>query len=251
MAPHPQPTTAPLFTPAGWQEPSPEPQPGLWASDDIQPTVEAGTAQFEEPQTTQPGDTPPSYFSALRFLATAGSAWLVCEGPEGLVIVDQHAAHERITFERLREAYRTRKPKIQQLLVPEQVEVSARELDLLTENADQLSALGLEVEPFSTTSVTVTAVPSPLGKADPRRLLDEVLAELSALQTPLASAMDRMIARLACHGSVRAGSRLAPEEVEALLQDLDRADLGGHCPHGRPVSLNLTWGEIERRLGRH
>lgn len=249
---HPQPTTSPLFTPDSWQAQSPEPQPGLWSSDEAHSTDVAGAAQLEEPHSAQTADvTTPSYFSALRFLATAGSAWLVCEGPEGLVIIDQHAAHERITFERLREAYRTRKPKIQQLLVPEQVEVSPRELDVLTQNADHLAVLGLEVEPFSTTSVTISAVPSPLDKADPRRLLDEVLAELSALQTPMTSAMDRVIARLACHGSVRAGSRLAPEEVEALLQDLDRAELGGHCPHGRPVSLNLTWGEIERRLGRH
>jgi DNA mismatch repair protein MutL len=249
-APHaPSPATAPLFGPASWSPPTPRQGP----------SYDAGTG--EAPATPLPAAWPPpaeavaaapsaAHFGALRFLAPAGSAWLVCEGPEGLVIIDQHAAHERITFERLRDAYHGRQPKMQQLLVGEQVEVSARELDLLAENEEQLRAIGLEVAPFSTTAVTITAVPAPLGRADPRRLLDEVLAELSELQAPLGGAVDRLLARLACHGSVRAGTRLAREEVEALLHDLDAAKLGGHCPHGRPVSLNLSWAEIERRLGR-
>ncbi len=190
------------------------------------------------------------HFSGLRFIASAGHAWLICEGPDGLVIIDQHAAHERVTFERLREAFRSNTPQVQQMLVPEQAEVSASELDLLEQNDDQLRAIGFEVEPFSTTSVTITAVPSALSRADPRRLLDEVLNELSALQTPLSSAMDRLLARLACHGSIRGGSRIAREEVEALLRELDETQLGGHCPHGRPVSLHLSWTEVERRLGR-
>lgn len=211
---------------------------------------------FDPATTPQPMASPGNqsgiaHFSNLRFLASAGHAWLVCEGPEGLVIIDQHAAHERVTFEKLRDSYRANKPSAQQLLVPEQVEVSARELDLLEQNREQLQAIGFDVEPFSTTTVTISSVPAPLSRADPRRLLDEVLAELSAMQTPLGGAMDRVLARLACHGSIRGGSRIAREEVEALLQELDATHLGGHCPHGRPVSLHLGWGEIERRLGRH
>ena len=253
-APHgapPQPTTAPLFSTGPWPPPQTSPQHDLWpgASDDA--SHADGASPFEAAPPGSEPDQKPQYFSALRFLAAAGSAWLLCEGPEGIVVIDQHAAHERITFERLRVAYRTGVPSVQQLLVPEQIEVSARELDLLEANRDQLSALGFDVEPFSTAAVTVKAVPAPLGAADPRRLVDEVLAELSALQTPLSGAMDRLLACLACHGSVRAGTRLAREEVEALLRDLDEAELGGHCPHGRPVSLNLSWSEIERRLGRH
>lgn len=189
-------------------------------------------------------------YASLRYLGSAGHAWLVCEGPDGLVVIDQHAAHERITFERLRASYNENKPKAQKLLVPEQVEVSAAELDELTERGDELRAIGFEVEPFSTTSVTITAVPAPLSRADPRRLLDEVLGELSGLRAPLADSMDKLLARLACHGSVRGGSRLSREEVEALLQAMDEAEHGGHCPHGRPVSLHLSWAEVERRLGR-
>jgi len=175
---------------------------------------------------------------------------LICEGPDGLVVIDQHAAHERITYERLRASYREEKPRAQQLLVPEMVEVSAQELTELTDRAEDLRSIGFEVEPFSTNTVTITAIPAPLFQADPRRLLDEVLGELSELRAPLADSMDKLLARLACHGSVRAGTRLTREEVEALLRDLDEAELGGHCPHGRPVSLRLTWIELERRMGR-
>jgi DNA mismatch repair protein MutL len=189
-------------------------------------------------------------YGSLRYLGSAGVAWLVCEGPEGLVVVDQHAAHERITFERLRRGYRERRPEAQQLLVPEQAEVSPREMELLSAQGEELSALGFDVAPFGETAVKISAVPAVLSRADPRRLLDEVLAELVALQTPLSGAMDRLLARLACHGSVRAGTRLAPEEVATLLQDLDKAELGGHCPHGRPVAVPVSWVEIERRLGR-
>lgn len=206
---------------------------------------------FSAPSSFSPGGETTGSYEGLRYLSSAGAAWLVCEGPEGLVIIDQHAAHERITFERLQESYSANKPKVQQLLVQEQVEVSPQEQDLLAENAVHLRAIGFEIEPFSTTSVSIAAVPASLSRADPRRLLDEVVTELAALQAPLSGAMDRLLARLACHGSVRGGTRLAREEVEALLADLDAAKLGGHCPHGRPVSLNLSWYEIERRLGRH
>lgn len=247
----PPPATAPLFEHAPWLPTPPAPAGHAPPTAGPVPPAPAHDEGPMPPPAAPDGARPAAHFEALRFLGPAGSAWLVCEGPEGLVIIDQHAAHERITFERLREAYHTRQPAAQQLLVAEQVEVSPRELDLLAENGDQLRAIGLEVEPFSTAAVTITAVPAPLGRADPRRLLDEVLAELSELQAPLGGAIDRLLARLACHGSVRAGTRLAREEVEALLRDLDAAKLGGHCPHGRPVSLNLSWAEIERRLGRH
>ena len=166
------------------------------------------------------------------------------------MIIDQHAAHERITFERLRQAYAENKPWSSSCWCRSRSRSRPRARPARA-NGEQLHAIGFDVSPFSTTTVTITAVPAPLSRADPRRLLDEVLTELSALQAPLSSAMDRVIARLACHGSIRGGSRIAREEVEALLRELDEAELGGHCPHGRPVSLNLAWSEIERRLGRH
>lgn len=192
----------------------------------------------------------PGGFGHLRFLGSAGSAWLVCEGPDGLIVIDQHAAHERVTFERLRQSYQDEKPRAQQLLVPEMVEVSAEELAELTSRSEELRGIGFEVEPFGANTVTITAIPASLHQADPRRLLDEVLGELSELRAPLADSMDKLLARLACHGSVRAGTRLSREEVEALFRSLDEADLGTHCPHGRPVSIRLSWIELERRMGR-
>ena len=189
-------------------------------------------------------------YASLRYLGPAGPAWLVCEGPDGLHLIDQHAAHERVTFEKLRTSITERRPRAQQLLVPEQAEVSPEELEELAERREELAAIGFDVEPFGTTTVAIAAIPALLDGADPRRLLDEVLGEITGLRTPLAESMDRLLSRLACHGSVRAGTRLSPAEVDSLLHDLDAADLGGHCPHGRPVSFHLSWAEVERRLGR-
>jgi DNA mismatch repair protein MutL len=189
-------------------------------------------------------------FSRLHYVAQLRRMFLVCESDAGMVILDQHAAAERVTFDRLRNAYGTRTVSVQQLLVPEHIEVTARDLALVEECGKELDAVGFELTQAGPSTVAIRAVPALLSRADPRRLARDVLAELGRHGNDFSRAMDLVLATMACHGSVRAGEALADEEARALLRAMDEVDFAGHCPHGRPVVWSLRWSELERRVGR-
>jgi DNA mismatch repair protein MutL len=122
---------------------------------------------------------------------------------------------------------------------------------LLTEHADEVAALGVELRAVGSDAVAVHAVPQILRKATPERLVRDVLAELGrAARRPFSDAVDLVLATMACHGSVRAGDVLSADEARALLQSMDGIDFSGHCPHGRPVLVRLTFSELERGVGR-
>lgn len=189
-------------------------------------------------------------FGSLRYVGQVRRMYLLCEGESGLVILDQHAAAERVTFERLRRAYAGRAVAMQPLLVPERVEFSPEEVALVEERAADLLRVGVDLSPIGPTTVAVRGVPALLTRADPRRLARDVIDELGRQGNDFSRAVDLVLATMACHGSVRGGDTLADEEARALLQALDTVDFAGHCPHGRPVVLSLRWGEIERKVGR-
>lgn len=191
-----------------------------------------------------------SSFGALRYVGQLRRMFLVCEGESGVVILDQHAAAERVTFERLRRAYVARSVPMQPLLVPERVELAADEVAIVEERAEELLSVGLDLAPLGPTTVAVRAVPAILLRADPRRLARDLIAELARQGNDFSKAVDLVLATMACHGSVRGGDEMAPEEVRALLAALDTVDFAGHCPHGRPVVFTLRWGELERKVGR-
>jgi len=191
-----------------------------------------------------------STFGALRYVGQLRRMFLLCEGESGVVILDQHAAAERVTFERLRRSYQARSVPMQPLLVPERVELAADEVALVEERAEELLSVGLDLAPLGPTTVAVRAVPAMLLRADPRRLARDLIAELARQGNDFSKAVDLVLATMACHGSVRGGDEMAPEEVRALLQALDTVDFAGHCPHGRPVVYTLRWGELERKVGR-
>ena len=177
--------------------------------------------------------------------------FLVAEGEDGMYVLDQHAAAERVTFERLRADYKGRRIASQRLLMPEMVTLSPREHAILEEHADDALALGLEVRLLSGSAVAIQSVPKIVSRAPPERLLRDLVAEVGrAAHRPFQDAVDLVLATMACHGSVRAGDALSVEEAKALLDALDRADFAGHCPHGRPVVMRLGWEELERRVGR-
>jgi DNA mismatch repair protein MutL len=185
-------------------------------------------------------------------LGQALGTYLVCEGEGELVLVDQHAAHERINFERLRLAARAGRVPSQRLLVPVAVTLEPRLESCAREQVALLAELGFEVEPFGGGTVTLRAVPELLRGADPGQLLSEILEELASYGSSerLAQAREQILARLACHGSVRAGRLLEPHEAGALLASLDQVDFSHSCPHGRPVAVRLERAELERRFGR-
>ncbi|HEY5283314.1 MAG TPA: DNA mismatch repair endonuclease MutL [Polyangia bacterium] len=194
------------------------------------------------------------FFGSLEFVGQVHRTYLICESQDELVIIDQHAAHERVTFERLRQAHGQRQVARQRLLFPipieldEQAIAAAREGDALT----ALGQLGFEVEDFGPKTLLLRAVPDLLKKVDPKPLLLDVIAGLAG-EEPGNSAQagfDKVFATMACHGALRGGDVVSREQAVALLAQLDSVDLRSHCPHGRPVLLRMPMAEIEQRLGR-
>jgi DNA mismatch repair protein MutL len=191
------------------------------------------------------------FYRRLVFLAQSRATYLVCEGEDGIYVLDQHAAAERVTFDRLRRAFQSRAVAMQRLLVPELVDLSSAEMAALEGAADELGALGIEARAVGATRAAVHGVPQLLGRASPERLLRDVVAEASRTAgRPFGGAVDLVLATMACHGSIRAGDAVSPDEARALLAALDDVDFSGHCPHGRPVVTRLSFGELEQRVGR-
>ncbi|HXI54496.1 MAG TPA: DNA mismatch repair endonuclease MutL, partial [Polyangia bacterium] len=208
----------------------------------------------------------PAFFSSLSYVGQLHKTYLVCEGEGELILIDQHAAHERVAFERLRTAQSRREVRRQRLLFPLPVELDELAAVSATESG-LLQTLGFEIEvaparPASTstsasawagkTTILVRAVPELLKDADPKPLLHDVLSQLAegGAATSAAERIDHALATMACHSVVRAGDVLGRPQVLSLLQQLDGVDLRSHCPHGRPVLLRLPMAEIERRFGR-
>ena len=191
------------------------------------------------------------FFGALNYIGQIHRTYLVCEADDALVLIDQHAAHERVVYGRLKAAHDRRQIPRQRLLFPIPIEVGETAAAAATH--DVLEALGFEVAPHAPGVVMLHALPELLKDADPKPLLREVLAEL-AEGTPLSGGdlerVDHLLATVACHSVVRAGDTLGRPAALALLAQLDEVDLRSHCPHGRPVMLRMPLGEIERRFGR-
>ncbi len=190
-------------------------------------------------------------YSALRYVGQVRGMFLICEGNDGLYVLDQHAAAERVTFDRLQKAYGARGVVMQRLLVPEIVELPPSDVAMLEENADEIARLGVEVRAMGESAVAVHGVPELLRHTEPARLVRDLVSEVSrASGRPFRGAVDLVLATMACHGSIRAGDSIASAEVTALLEALDRVDFAGHCPHGRPLVMRMSFGELERRVGR-
>ena len=180
------------------------------------------------------------------------ATYIVAEAEDGLVIVDQHAAHERLVLERMRKAADGGAVAHQVLLIPDVVEMEEPDCDRLEGAAAELRDLGLEIERFGPSAMLVRAVPAPLGKADTSGLLNDVAAELAELGTSLSlrDRLDHVAATMACHGSVRAGRILSVVEMNALLREMEVTPHSGQCNHGRPTWVKLAHADIEKLFGR-
>ena len=169
-----------------------------------------------------------------------------------LVITDQHAAHERLTEERLRAEFSSGRVASQPLLVPVVVDLSPADAMRLLAQSEILSRLGLEIEPFGPGAVLVRSLPAALKNPDAAGLLHDLAEEFAEHDTPAAleAHLDAALARLACHRSIRAGRRLTPEEMSALLRDMESTPRAATCSHGRPTFLKLSRADLEKMFGR-
>jgi len=190
------------------------------------------------------GELPPLGFA----LAQLHGVYVLAQSADGLIVVDMHAAHERVTYERLKTAQATQGISSQPLLVPVTVAVSRREADLAEEAGDLLARLGLAVDRLGPETLVVRAVPVLLQGADAERLMRDVLADLAThgTSTRVGEALNGVLATMACHGSVRANRRLTLDEMNALLRDIERTERSGQCNHGRPTWTRLGLGELDR-----
>jgi DNA mismatch repair protein MutL len=180
------------------------------------------------------------------------ATYIVAEAEDGLVIVDQHAAHERLVLERMRAAREGGTIASQPLLMPEVVELEEPDCDRLDEAAAELAGLGLEIERFGPNAILARSVPAALGKTDVRDLLADLAAEMAELGSAfsLQEKLDHVSATIACHGSVRAGRVLSVAEMNALLREMEATPRSGQCNHGRPTWVKLGHSEIEKLFGR-
>jgi DNA mismatch repair protein MutL len=217
-------------------------------------SVEAEDRLFEPPPAAraEPAVEPVPNFPLGVARGQVAATYIVAEAEDGLVIVDQHAAHERLVLERMRSAREGGAVARQALLIPEVVELEEPDCDRLEGAVADLDELGLEIERFGPTSMLVRAVPAALGKTDAVRLLADLAGEIAELGGPLSlrDKLDLVAATIACHGSVRAGRVLSVAEMNALLREMEVTPRSGQCNHGRPTWVKLGHGEIEKLFGR-
>ena len=194
-----------------------------------------------------------SYFSSLRIIGQFRASYIVAEDDDHLLLIDQHAAHERIGFERLRREFHDGAVARQGLLFPQIVEFDFKETALLREYLQPLQRFGFELEPFGPRTFALKAVPQLLAERDNFvQLLHDLASDLGELGVSrrVEDALDSFLLLISCHGMVRARQKLTPAEMTALLVDLDRIDFNAHCPHGRPVYSRLSDPEIARLFRR-
>ena len=178
--------------------------------------------------------------------------YIVAQTTDGIVIVDQHAAHERLVYEKLKSQMTTHGVAAQALLIPEIVDLSEEDAAQLLAVADDLRRLGLSLEPFGGGAVAVRETPAILGAVDAKALVRDILDELTDLErsTSLQDRIEAILSRVACHGSIRSGRRMRGEEMNALLREMESTPHSGQCNHGRPTYVELKLSDIERLFGR-
>ena len=208
------------------------------------PRIGLGEIGTEPPEQGAGGN---AYFSSLKVIGQFKRQYIVCEDASGMIIIDQHAAHERIGFERLRKLYATEHKQTQPLLFPLRMEFDALRADALEENLDFFEKAGFEIEHFGGQSWALKAVPAVLQKAKHERLIKDAIDDLGTVgrSERVAEEMDAVLSRMACHSVVRGPTPLGLDECEALLVQMDEIDFKANCPHGRPVYYRIPLMELE------
>lgn len=227
--------------------------PSFWTQSslaDRRPHFNPPPAARAEPAFAPPPETASYPLGVAR--GQVAKTYIVAEAEDGLVIVDQHAAHERLVLERMRRALDGGKVAAQALLLPEVVELDEPACDRLETRLEELAELGLDLERFGPNAVLVRAMPGVLGNGDVKGLVADLADELAAYDQALSlkEKLDAVAGTMACHGSVRAGRVLSVAEMNALLREMEVTPHSGQCNHGRPTWIKLAHGDIEKLFGR-
>ncbi|NPA26105.1 MAG: DNA mismatch repair protein MutL, partial [Chloroflexi bacterium] len=210
------------------------------------PEARAPAGSSPAPENAEQGATP-----ILRLVGQVAGTYLVAEGPDGLYLIDQHAAHERVLFERLRKQWLAKQPASQPLLEPVTVVLPPDQARALEDQLDALKALGFTIEPFGLNMFRVRAVPALFAHQDPARVVQAAVEDIDEDETPLRHAREEQLIARICKGlAVKAGQQLSREEQERLLQDLLACENPRTCPHGRPTMIHIPVSALERQFGR-
>ncbi len=262
----------PGFQPNAYQRPQPQ-APWSPETSPSRPYQAANTGFAERPQASFDGLVTPTARSEplpqswqqpapreeapQRFPLGAARAqihenYIVAQTEDGLVIVDQHAAHERLVFEAMRKALHSKRLPSQVLLIPEIIDLPEEDCDRLMVHAEGLGELGLAIERFGPGAIAVRETPALLGEVDAQGLVRQLADEIAEWDTAsgLSQKLEYVAATMACHGSVRSGRRMRPEEMNALLRQMEVTPGSGQCNHGRPTYIELKLSDIERLFGR-
>ncbi|MGX7895302.1 DNA mismatch repair endonuclease MutL [Tsuneonella sp. HG222] len=243
---------ASIFRGRDWSAPSPSVRAAsqVWRGFEAE-VMDAPQGRAEVAETAP--DTAEDYPLGIA-RGQVAQTYIVAEAADGLVIVDQHAAHERLVLERLRAAGAGEAATASQaLLIPEVVEMDEAACDRLEDQAERLAAFGLAIERFGPGAMLVRAMPAVLRGADPERLLTDLADDIAKHGEGLllGEKIEHVLATMACHGSVRAGRTLSVAEMNALLREMERTPRSGQCNHGRPTWVKLSMGDVEKLFGRH
>lgn len=193
------------------------------------------------------------YYSDLNFIGQIGKLYLLCETGSGLLVVDQHAAHERVNFEKTKKAYlENRQVPSQHLLMAEIIELSAHDLGICDQHSSEISKLGFDFEVFGKSTIRVSSVPAFLLNANYKEIFLNLLNDIDSMGEgkSIKDSLDLVCATIACHSSVRANQRLSSDEVRYLFEDLDKCEFPHACPHGRPVVVEISYNALEKMFRR-
>jgi len=237
--PSPQPSSAPA---------QPEQTGVEEAVGDLPEDSQAAAEIAAEPEEERPKVTAEDF----RIIGVLGKLYVLMESLEGLVLMDQHAAHERVLFEQMRQRMADEGVPAQKLLIPITVELAPRDYDLIQQNLEVLQKLGIGAEPFGTNTLKIDSLPQFFKTDDPAGYMSEIIEELKRASRRMSSMRlgEDMVATTVCRHAVKANDTLRPPELGKLLEDLLACEMPYCCPHGRPTLIQLSYGELEKRFGR-
>ncbi len=209
-------------------------------------------ALYDAPAAPQPSLWPGGRFAQLKIIGQFRNTYIVCESEAGLVLIDQHAAHERIYYEQLRRRSETRNAAAQALLIPETLELGFREAAVLGSMREAFARLGLDIEPFGGNAFIIRGAPDFLAQAELGPMIREIIegAQAAGVKPEPAVLLEESLKIMACHGAIRARQSLAAPQIQRLLAQLDDCENPSHCPHGRPTWIRWSVQALERAFGR-